>query len=47
VVHLEEFSHLTTDGPWGIVDLNNNLLAMYEKFKNETLKPAVVLSQEH
>ena len=46
VVRVEEFPPLSTDGPWGIVDLNQNLLAMYEKFKNETLKPAVVLSQE-
>ncbi len=47
VVRTEELSPVQPRGPWAIVDLEQNLLAMYENFKSDTLKPAVVLPQEN
>ncbi len=36
----------SSNGPWVIVDSNDNLLAVYEKYKHGTVKPAVVITQE-
>ncbi len=47
VVKTEELSPTKPQGPWAIVDSEQNLLAMYENFKTGTLKPAVVLPQEN
>tara|TARA_Y100001970_G_scaffold271239_1_gene366190 strand:+ start:17762 stop:18640 length:879 start_codon:yes stop_codon:yes gene_type:complete len=47
VVKTEELSPAKPQGPWAIVDSEQNLLAMYENFKTGTLKPAVVLPQEN
>ena len=47
VVRTEELSPVKPQGPWAIVDSEQNLLAMYENFKSGTLKPAVVLPQEN
>ena len=47
VLRTEELSPTKVHGPWAIVDSEQNLLAMYENFKNGTLKPAVVLPQEN
>jgi len=47
VLRTEELSPTKVNGPWAIVDSEQNLLAMYENFKNGTLKPAVVLPQEN
>ena len=47
VVRIEELSPVKSQGPWVIVDSEQNLLAMYENFKTGTLKPAVVLPQEN
>tara|TARA_B100001778_G_scaffold30673_1_gene22208 strand:- start:5049 stop:5927 length:879 start_codon:yes stop_codon:yes gene_type:complete len=46
VVKTEELSPSKPQGPWAIVDSEQNLLAMYENFKTGMLKPAVVLPQE-
>jgi tRNA pseudouridine55 synthase len=34
------------NGPWGIVDSDGSLLAIYEPHKGSTVKPAVVLNAE-
>ena len=47
VLKTEELSPTKPQGPWAIVDTEQNLLAMYENFKTGTLKPAVVLPQEN
>jgi len=47
VLKTEELSPTKPQGPWAIVDSEQNLLAMYENFKAGTLKPAVVLPQEN
>ena len=47
VLKTEELSPTKPQGPWAIVDSEQNLLAMYENFKTGTLKPAVVLPQEN
>ena len=33
-------------GPWPIVDGNDELLAVYENYNHDTVKPAVVISQD-
>ncbi|HJM99613.1 MAG TPA: tRNA pseudouridine(55) synthase TruB [Acidimicrobiales bacterium] len=33
-------------GPWPIVDENDELLAVYENYNHDTVKPAVVISQD-
>ena len=33
-------------GPWPIVDANGELLAVYENYNHDTVKPAVVISQD-
>jgi len=47
VLRTEELSPVKPQGPWGILDSEQNLLAMYENFKTGTLKPSVVLPQEN
>ena len=47
VVKTEELSPTKSQGPWVIVDSEQNLLAIYENFQTGTLKPAVVLPQEN
>ena len=47
VIRTEELSPVDIEGPWAIVDKQQNLLAMYEKFKSGMVKPAVVVPQEN
>ena len=34
------------DGPWALIDADQRLLAIYEEFRGDTIKPAVVLVAE-
>ncbi len=34
------------DGPWGVLDASGELLAVYEAFRGDTVKPAMVLSNQ-
>ena len=47
VIKTEELSPVDIEGPWAIIDKQQNLLAMYEKFKSGMVKPAVVVPQEN
>jgi hypothetical protein len=35
---------ISGDGPWGIVDVGHNLLAVYEATETDRIRPAVVLT---
>ncbi len=46
VMEERQFGTNSTNGPWVVVDPAGNLLAVYEKHKHGTVKPAVVITQE-
>jgi len=36
--------HVDGDGPWAVLDADGNLLAVYESYRDDLVKPAVVLA---
>jgi tRNA pseudouridine55 synthase len=36
--------HVDGDGPWAVLDADGNLLAVYESYRDDMVKPAVVLA---
>jgi tRNA pseudouridine55 synthase len=36
--------HVDGDGPWAVVDENGDLLAVYESYRDDLVKPAVVIA---
>jgi len=46
VMEAEQLGIYSGRGPWAIVNADDELLAVYEKYNHDTVKPAVVISQE-